>query len=160
MGSSQQWWGTTVNGMKLNAELFEAYLKCPTKCWLRSRGESGQGNEYAEWVNRQSKTYREEGVHQLLETVSEGERVIAPLGDGIKQAKWRLAVDVAVQVPLARNSDNAAARAMAESGTSGQLARVGTEMPPEPDQWFLESALDVVERVPPEGRGKAAQFIP
>ena len=37
-------------GMKTNSELFEAYLKCPTKSWLRSRGDTGGVNAYAELV--------------------------------------------------------------------------------------------------------------
>jgi CRISPR/Cas system-associated exonuclease Cas4 (RecB family) len=36
--------------MKLTSALFEAYLKCPTKCYLRSTGQAGSGNAYAEWV--------------------------------------------------------------------------------------------------------------
>jgi arginase family enzyme len=37
--------------MKATAELFEAYLKCPTKFWLLSKGTVGEGNAYADWVN-------------------------------------------------------------------------------------------------------------
>jgi len=36
--------------MKITSDLFAAFLKCPTKCWLHSRGEIGAGNKYAEWV--------------------------------------------------------------------------------------------------------------
>jgi hypothetical protein len=36
--------------MKVTPDVFEAALKCPTKCWLRASGESSAGNTYAEWV--------------------------------------------------------------------------------------------------------------
>ena len=36
--------------MNITASLFEAFLKCPTKCYLRSVGETGAGNDYADWV--------------------------------------------------------------------------------------------------------------
>jgi hypothetical protein len=42
-----------VAGMKTNSQLFEAYLKCPTKSWLRSRGDTGGVNAYAELVKAQ-----------------------------------------------------------------------------------------------------------
>jgi CRISPR/Cas system-associated exonuclease Cas4 (RecB family) len=44
--------------MKITPDLFEAYLKCPTKCWLRATAEPSAGNTYAEWVKAQSDSYR------------------------------------------------------------------------------------------------------
>ena len=61
-------------GMKANSQLFEAYLKCPTKFWLRSRGETGGVNAYAELVKAQEVAYRIEGVRRLRETVRDGPR--------------------------------------------------------------------------------------
>ncbi|PYJ07347.1 MAG: hypothetical protein DME25_03980, partial [Verrucomicrobia bacterium] len=83
--------------MNPNSQLFEAYLKCPTKCWLRSRGETGEGNAYAEWVKEQSETYHAEGVRRLQASVPEGERVVAPPTENLKTAKWRLALDFVAQ---------------------------------------------------------------
>src|SRR6516162_10300365 len=34
----------------ITPQLFEAYLKCPTKSFLLSLGETGSGNPYAEWI--------------------------------------------------------------------------------------------------------------
>ena len=42
--------------MKISSRLFEAFLKCPTKCWLRATGESFGGNAYAEWVKTQNES--------------------------------------------------------------------------------------------------------
>jgi len=111
--------------MTITSHLFEAYLKCPTKCWLRSQGEACEENAYAHWVWTQNESYRNEGTKRLLEGVPQNERVIAPpVPQNPKSAKWRLAVDLMTQT---RN---------------------------------LESRLHGVERVPSEGRGKPAQFIP
>jgi hypothetical protein len=44
--------------MKITPDVFEAYLKCPTKCWLRSSGEPSAGNTYSEWVKTQNDSYR------------------------------------------------------------------------------------------------------
>ena len=81
-------------GMKTNSQLFEAYLKCPTKSWLRSRGDTGGANAYAELVKAQEVAYRIEGVRRLRESVPEGEWVVAPPpGENLKAARWLLAVD-------------------------------------------------------------------
>jgi len=84
--------------MAITSHLFEAYLKCPTKCWLRSQGEPGEENSYAAWTQSQNEIYRSEGIKRLLETVPQNERIIAPpVSDSLKSAKWRLAVDLLTQ---------------------------------------------------------------
>jgi predicted RecB family nuclease len=79
------------------AELFEAYLKCPTKCWLLSQGVVGEGNAFADWLKAQNEAYRAVALRRLQVTVPEKERVIAPpRGDNLKAAQWRLAMDMEV----------------------------------------------------------------
>jgi predicted RecB family nuclease len=83
--------------MKLTAELFAAYLKCPTKCWLLSQGAVGVSNAYADWMKAQNEAFRSVALLRLQETVPEKERVIAPSrGDNLKAARWRLAVNMEV----------------------------------------------------------------
>ena len=111
--------------MKIDSYLFDACLKCHTKCWLRSQGESGGRNEYAAWMHSQNEVYRSEGVRRLVGAVPPSKCVSdPPLADRLKSAKWRFGIDL--------------------------LAQTQT----------LESRLQAVERVPSEGRGKPAQFIP
>src|ERR1035437_3360549 len=43
--------------MIVSSQLFEAFLECSTKCWLRSRAEPTAGNIYAEWARAQSEAY-------------------------------------------------------------------------------------------------------
>jgi hypothetical protein len=40
--------------MTITPSLFDAFLKCLTKCWLRATGEPPSGNAYAEWVKTQN----------------------------------------------------------------------------------------------------------
>ncbi len=109
--------------MKITSDLFTAFLKCPTKCYLRSLGEPGTGNEYADWVRARAESYRAAGVDRLRRDTPQ-DHLTAPSADELKQAKWRLAVDV--------------------------LA--GTEA--------LGTRIHALERVPPVGQSKAAQFVP
>src|SRR5690349_17661296 len=111
--------------MKITPHLFEAFLKCPTKCWLRSQGESSTGNEYADWVQSQNESYRMEGIKLLTASIPTGECVTGPPEtENPKTAKWRFATDFPAH---------------------GQN---------------LESTIHAVERVPSEGRGKPASFVP
>jgi predicted RecB family nuclease len=110
--------------MKLSSWLFEAYLRCPTKCYLRSIGQAGSGNAYAEWVGEQNDAYRKEGVQRLVAAAGDGVAATTPGAANLKAATWRLAVDLTL-----------------ETETMG-------------------SRLHAVERVPSQGRGKPAQFIP
>ena len=111
--------------MKLNSLLFAGFLKCPTKCYLHSTGQTGSGNAYADWVREQNDAYRAEAGKQLTTGLPETDLVVAPPAAGnLKAATWRLALDLPIQ--------------------AGER----------------ESRLQAVERVPSEGRGKPAQFIP
>jgi hypothetical protein len=80
--------------VKITADLFNAYLHCPTKCWLRSGGEPRGTNSWADWVQSNALIYRGEGIKQLV-------RDIPSVGAGEpkswKAAGWLLAVDVTVQ---------------------------------------------------------------
>ena len=86
--------------MRITSPIFDAFLKCATKCHLRSLGEIGSGNEYAEWVRGQDESYQREAARRLQEAVPETERVVAPPAtENLKAAKWRLAVDLVAQTP-------------------------------------------------------------
>ena len=82
--------------MKISSELFHAYLKCPTKCWLRATHEPESGNPYAEWVKTQNDLYRAAGTERLVATLSSDDVAASPGEDGVKTDKWRLATSLAV----------------------------------------------------------------
>ena len=104
--------------MRITFPLFDAFLKCATKCHLRSLSEIGSGNEYAEWVRGQDETYQRDAVRGLQEAVPETERVLAPPAtENLKAAKWRLAVDLLAQTPDRFMDSSLGADAMLADGT-------------------------------------------
>src|SRR5205823_3021551 len=60
---------TMSTPIAITSLLVEAHLKCPTKCWLFSQGESGSGNAYADWVKTQHTTYRAAGIKYVTESI-------------------------------------------------------------------------------------------
>ena len=85
---------TTVRKMKITASLFDAGLKCLTKCFLRSLGEAGRGNAYSEWVRTKSDSYHGEGVHRLIAHAAHNECISGLSGTGnLKTTKWRFTTD-------------------------------------------------------------------
>jgi hypothetical protein len=87
--------------MNICVDLFEAFIKCSTKCWLRAFGEPTSGNAYAEWVKAQKKFYRDDAAKRLIADVPANECEAAPVAENLKSAKWRLAVGVQVSLPFA-----------------------------------------------------------
>jgi predicted RecB family nuclease len=180
--------------MRITSPLFDAFLKCATKCHLRFLGEIGSGNEYAEWVRGQNESYQRDAAWALQETVPETERVVAPPAtENLKAAKWRLAVNLVAQTPdrlmdsslgtdatladheppTARPSPYPLPAMRGEGGRrpeEGRFIESDVRKPapneelrgpggPRAEQ-LLESRLHAVERLPSEGRGNPAQFVP
>jgi len=145
--------------MKISADPFEAFLKCPTKCWLRAAGEPGSGNDYAEWVKSQTASYRATETGRLVSGIPNGEFVASPPLESLKSGKWWLAVDVLAQTPEAKPHGSQVAEIQT---TVPETDRIFLTPAPANDQpgWIAESCLHVVERVPSAGRGRPAQFIP
>ena len=64
--------------MKITSDLFHAYLKCSTKCWLRATNEPATENDYPkfadpEWVAAVAKTEKD---GQLVDNISN--QLLAP----------------------------------------------------------------------------------
>ena len=53
-----------LSPMTITDQLFEAFLQCPTKCFLRAQAEPPTGNVYSDWVREQSESYQSAGVTQ------------------------------------------------------------------------------------------------
>ncbi len=84
--------------MKITSDLFSAFLKCPTKCYLRSTGQSGSGNAYAEWVRARNEAYQGEMAKRLIEAAPDARGVVtSPADEDLKTATWRLALDLKVE---------------------------------------------------------------
>jgi len=83
--------------VKITQDLFETFLKCPTKCWLRAADEPGSGNPYAEWARSQNSTYREAETERLLSETPKDKYALSPPAENLKAAKWCLAASLVVQ---------------------------------------------------------------
>src|SRR6516165_10174906 len=86
--------------MKITLDLFEAYLKCPTKCWLRANDEPFAGGTYPEWVKAQNDSYRASETRRSVSALPNNEVVLSPDLKNFKAAKWRLAFNLAVQAQM------------------------------------------------------------
>jgi predicted RecB family nuclease len=81
--------------MIITSQIFEAYLECSTKCWLRSRAESITGNAYAEWAHAQNEAYYEDGLKRLFAMLPESDRAMGPpIPKNFKDVTWRIAIDL------------------------------------------------------------------
>ena len=156
--------------MKITPDLFEAFLKCATKCWLRATGEAASGNTYAEWLKEQNETYRVAETNRLLAQTPPADSALSPLAEHLKAAKWRIAVDILVATPERPRSSrgNEAHSSIAQPSTLNPqptemslLTSAATDQPAAPSTSFTaEARLHAIERIPSEGRGRAARFIP
>jgi hypothetical protein len=58
------------SAMSISLRQLEAYIKCPTKCWLMSRQEPITDSGHAQWVQAQNEAYLVSGVRRLLSTTT------------------------------------------------------------------------------------------
>jgi predicted RecB family nuclease len=78
----------------ITTDLIEAYLKCPTKCFLLSRQEVATGNAYADWARTKSTSYCCEGIQRLVARVPPDKCVTSTSAtERTRAAKWQLAID-------------------------------------------------------------------
>src|SRR5207253_8925824 len=83
--------------MKITPELFAAFLKCQTKCWLRANSEPPNGNCYAEWVKTANESYRVTETERFVGESSNGEVAASTASENLKAAKWRIATSYIIR---------------------------------------------------------------
>ena len=77
----------------ITSELIEAYLACPLKCHLQSKGEKSAENSFAAWNDAQQESYRLASTKRLGEGVSNG-LACDPLDAAqLLNGQWQLALD-------------------------------------------------------------------
>jgi predicted RecB family nuclease len=82
----------------ITTHLFEAYLNCPTKCFLRSLGETGTGNSYAEWTSAQNHLYRRQCTRELSSGYANDECITGSLDrKSLRAATWLLATESTIR---------------------------------------------------------------
>jgi predicted RecB family nuclease len=85
--------------MTVTSSLFDAYLKCPTKCFLKSCGETDGRNAYANCIQTKSENYRSQGRKRIVDTLPFGKYVTSSVDVRLlRTGKWRFAVDFSAQV--------------------------------------------------------------
>src|ERR1700719_5428592 len=97
--------------MAITTDLVEAFLKCPTKCFLRAGAQVGTGNAYAQWVRTESDIFRSEGTKRLVAGVAPDKCVTgtAAIESG-RPAQWKFALDFVAQSENRRSSCHALER--------------------------------------------------
>ncbi len=84
--------------MTITTDLVETFLKCPTKCFLRSSGEAGTENAYGAWLQTKNNAFRIEGTKRLVAGVAPDKCAIGTQAmESPKPAQWHLGIDFAVQ---------------------------------------------------------------
>ena len=86
--------------MRITSHFLEAYLHCPTKCWLRSAAEQPTDSTAVLYAQAWIDSYVAAGIRRLCLTTQESECMISPPADNLKNGKWRLSTGV-----LARTSE-------------------------------------------------------
>ena len=85
--------------MPITSHVFEAYLKCQTKCFLRSLNEPPVANHYSDWVQAQQASYLRGGIKRLTQGAAQNECITRPItGQDVQSATWRLAVESSARV--------------------------------------------------------------
>src|ERR1700719_4482933 len=80
--------------MDITTDLVEAFLKCPTKCFLRAQAVVETGNAYAGWFRTESDVFRSEGIKRLMAGVAPDKCATgAAATESGGLAQWQLAVD-------------------------------------------------------------------
>jgi predicted RecB family nuclease len=84
--------------MTINSYLLEAYLKCPTKCWLRSAGEQITDRTCVQ-CTQANDAYATAEIRRLLSKTRQSERTLSPSAEKLKAGDWRLATGVLAHTP-------------------------------------------------------------
>jgi predicted RecB family nuclease len=80
--------------MAITSNVLEAYLKCPTKCWLRSADEKATDSLRTHDARVPDESYITAGIRRLLSTTDQSDCVNSPSAKDLKAGKWRFATAV------------------------------------------------------------------
>lgn len=101
--------------MFITSHLFEAYVKCHTKCFLLSLRETGTGNSYSAWVQDQQASYRSGEIKRLTQGAAQNECVIGPIdSEDVQSAKWRFAIETTARAQNLESTIHAVERVKSE----------------------------------------------
>jgi hypothetical protein len=106
----------------ITSHLFEAYLKCHTKCFLLSLGETGTGNGYSDWVQAQQASYRSEEINRLTQEAAQNQHVIGPIDrEGVQFTKWRFLLETTARTQNLESTVHAVERLISDGQDNLEL---------------------------------------
>jgi hypothetical protein len=86
--------------MKITSDVFGAYLKCPTKCWLRAIDKATDAGTYPEWRKAENDFYQVSETRRLIVQSSNAEIAISLDMSNFKVARWRLTFSLTIQAQI------------------------------------------------------------
>jgi len=79
--------------------LFEDYINCPMKCFLRASQEKEAEDSYTIWLKKQDNSYQQSEVIRLASKFKEKDITINPsVSKKLKNVDWFLAIDLTTQI--------------------------------------------------------------
>lgn len=109
----------------VTAQLFEAYLACPTKCYLQSIGELAIGNDFLVWSKARRESYRLNGIQRLKENHPHAVDVNEVHSGHWKHALWDMAFNQNVKTQNCEVSPDAIQRIpLDETNKSSQFVPI------------------------------------
>ena len=84
-------------GKLVTSVLFDAYLACPTKCYLQSIGEAATGSDFTIWSETRRESYRLAGIQRLVADHPRKIEVGLPDAGHWNHAQWNFVLDQVVR---------------------------------------------------------------
>ena len=78
----------------VTSKLFEAYLACPTKCYLQSIDATATNNNFAIWNETQSENYRCEGAQRIMTSHQSKLALKAPETGHWRNVSWHFILNL------------------------------------------------------------------
>jgi len=144
--------------MKITSEIFQAYLKCETMCWLISLGTKGKWNEYAAWVKDRNVSFYSAGIKRLFEGLSKRECLSPSTQEDLKMSRWRFAASLVVESDFSDTKTSNFQKMLNRSHmrVASQEDRSASPSP----RVVLATHLQAVERIDSKRERRATEYIP
>jgi predicted RecB family nuclease len=75
--------------MAITSDIFGAFVKCPTKCWLRAKGDKGRRHPYHDWLEEKNESYRAARTSELHSAINLEELTPSSAQRFISCNRWR-----------------------------------------------------------------------
>jgi predicted RecB family nuclease len=80
----------------ITSDIFEAFVKCPTKCWLRANGDESGSRAHHYWVRENNESHRETRAEQLHSAINIEKLTRSSAQEFISCNRWRYLIGARV----------------------------------------------------------------